>query len=348
MATVADVRLSGTTLDVLKRPIYEPINAPVPLEGVLGRFSSGDYNLTFNSVLFKFLLGLAGENGAGSNNKLLLLTKLQSLLQSTHFNDLDKFYGNVIGLSRLPSETYTQNPYTEALTAEEWDIVISADASYRHRCLMWVRAIMKGGSPEGMALAGLAASGVECDIVEQYRYLDDNTNPNLGKTSSRNEFIIVPRTPSLDLATERSIMRQVDKLRPTNTLPTIYSQPTTKVAVTPRAVSATSTGYQVQRFVTGRSDIQWPSLDPSKGYWITTTEQEAPSFAFMEAQETTIFITINTATSSSSHIGVFNSTQQSLFPVLAENTDPLFTFSASRSYAPSYAPIQVSSPWANR
>ena len=107
------------------------------------------------------------------------------------------------------------------------------------------------------------------------------------------------------------------------------------------------------RYVTGRSDIDWPDIDLSQGFWITSEEErEAPTFAFQDVQETTTFTTIIAAEASSEHIGPFNSFQRSLFAHLADNdffggVHHVHGFSAERSYAKATAPIGLTIPWVN-
>lgn len=353
MPTISEIKNSGTDISLVPRPIDEPLNAPSLLSERLDRFGD-NYNTSHNSSLYKLLVGLAGETGAGSLSKGMLYPKLQSALESTHYDDLDKLYGNPIGLSRLPEEIYTVDPRNSSLIQSQWDDVYAKDSSYRHRCLTWMRAIIAGGSPEGLSLAGEAATGIECDIIEQYKYLDNQRSDvvismaNRGLTSSRNEFILVPRTIYLSPAQHRQIITLVDRLRPVNTVPTVYVANRARTARAARAIFATSSAYNISRMVTGRTDINWPTPDPSQGLWITQTEQEAPTFAFMERQEALTFMTIASVTASSDHIGAFNKTQTSLFPYLAVNVDPLFQYDAAKSYAPSYAPLQLSITWMSR
>jgi hypothetical protein len=211
-----------------------------------------------------------------------------------------------------------------------------------------MRALLFGGSPIGMALAGEAASGVECDIFEQYKYLDDNTLSNLGRTTSRQEFVVIPRTPSLTQAQHREVVHRVNRLKPANTLATINQQDTGKTAVNIRGVIASSTAFYVKRLVTGRSDINWPTPDPSQGFWITTSEEEAPTASHIATQETSTYISIAHVQASSEHIGTFNGTERGLFPILGLNTDPFYISKASYSFVSNSTPISITSPWFQR
>lgn len=345
--SITDVRNAGP-VTVLKRPIYEPLNAPIRLTDILQQQFGSNYNITYDSNLYKFVVGLMGDNGVASLTRAALTAKIQGHLEATYYDDLDRLFGNAIGLPRLPEETYIQDPFNDVLTQSEWDQINAADASYRHRCLTWMRAIMFGGSPTGLSLAGEAATGFPCSIFEQYKYLDDNSLANLGQTTSRQEFIIIPRAPSLTQAEERELVRRVDRLKPANTLGTIVRKNQIQVAVASNSVAATSEGFHVKHLVTGRSDINWPAIDPSKGYWITNSEQEAPTASHIAPQEDITYLDISSATASSSMIGVFNSIQQGLFPSLAINQDPLYIYSADNSIVTSATPLSITAPWFQR
>lgn len=562
--SITDVRNAGP-VTVLKRPIYEPLNAPIRLTDILQQQFGSNYNITYDSNLYKFVVGLMGDNGVAALTRAALTAKIQGHLEATYYDDLDRLFGNAIGLPRLPEESYTQDPFNDVLTQAEWDQINAADASYRHRCLTWMRAIMFGASPTGLSLAGEAATGYPCSIFENYKYLDDNSlttlfykdavinaNPSLywrlgdlvgsatvadssgnghigtngtgvtlgepgalsgdsttsalfnntsgsqitssyspfivgskltfmgwayrststdydfiisgssnpwflidttsetvdwrpdgsnavtwsaawpgtgqwvhwaltwndatkiaelfingasqgtrnpaagftgtggtfqasnggnpfngymqevavfetilptptiqaiyaarnpgslGLTTSRQEFVIIPRAPSLTQAEERELVQRVDRLKPANTLGTIYRKSRVQVEVPASAVAASSEGFHVKHLVTGRSDINWPAIDPSKGYWITNSEQEAPTASHIAPQEDITYLDISSATASSSMIGVFNSIQQGLFPSLAINQDPLYIYSADNSIVTSATPLSITAPWFQR
>jgi hypothetical protein len=344
MTSISDIRLQGDSLVTNPHGIYEPLGAPSDLIKRLDRFGS-DYNLASDSHLFRYLLALCGESGAGELKKSLLYPKLQQTLESTHFTDLDRLYGGPLGLPRLSEEIYSIDPKNNILTQAQWNEVRAKDASYRARCLLWMRAIISGPTKQGIKLAAEAACGVECDVVEQYKYLDNPSEVfNFGVTNSRNEFIIIPQQQDLLDSDRRRIVRLVDKLRPLNTLPTIQGggYPRTEVGIT--AVDATSSRFQITTLVTGRSDVQWPAPDPSAGYWVTTSEQEAPTFSFMDRQEYVTYISVVDVTASSEHQGMFNADQRALFSNLG-SSDPLFLYSESYSYAKFFSPIRTSTQW---
>lgn len=350
MPTLQQISNNGLTLNLPIRPINAGVNAPGLLANNLGRFGE-NYDLSTGSNLFKLLLALCGEAGTGSLKKNLLYPKLQQGLNSTHFTDLDRLYGSPLGLPRLPEEMYTQDPRNQALTQDQWDVIISADAQYRSRCLMWMRAIIAGSSPAGIALAGEAALGVRCSVLERYQYLENLNSDqpvsmqNIGRTNSPNEFIVIPEVLTTTQAEQRAAAQLLDRLRPMNSIPSVLPGAPTTSTISITGVVASSESFYVQRFVTGNSNINWPAVNLDEGLWITTTQREAPTFAFMGGQESLTVIKVVNVETSSEHIGDFNSNEKQLFGVLNQSIPPFFTFSAANSYSGGYTPIQMNVPW---
>lgn len=350
MATITEIRQVGTTFLLPNNGIYEPLVGPENLRNHLGRFED-NYDLSNNSHLFRFLSALCGEAGAGSIKKAMMLPRLQQQLEATHFTDLDRLYGSPLGLPRFKEEIYTIDPRNEVMTQAAWQDVRIKDASYRARCLTWMRAVIEGPTPRGLALAGEAALGVECDIIERYLYLEnlasDRPVPtqNIGQTNSRNEFIVVPRTPELQESEKRRVMKLIDKLRPLNTISSTYSSDTPRLNRPVSEVSASTETFFIDRYVTGRPDIDWPPVDSSQAYWIQRgIEVEVPYYAFMQKEESATYISIVNVTATSEQLGPFNPKQRAIFPHLRDDA-PYRGYSATYSYANSFAPLQLSTPW---
>jgi hypothetical protein len=352
MTTVADVRATGTELVTASMPILEPINAQEIFKNKLNRFGD-NYSISNTSHLFRFLVALCGEAGAGSLKKEMLLPRLEQTLEATHFNDLDRLYGNSLGLPRLSTEVYALDPINEILTQNNWQEIRSKDSSYRERCLIWMRAIIEGPTPLGIRLAAEAAIGVECDVFERYKYVENITSDSpitvndIGQTDSPNEFVIIPREPDITEQEKRRIRRLIDKLRPVNTIPSVIDGDYLRTQYPVANIASSSDRFNVVRLVTGRPDVTWPTVDLSQGYWIEGgVEKEAPTYAFMDRQESVTYLTIEDATSSSIHVGRFNAPQASLFSNLSSQFDPLLQFTANKAFTKSIAPVAVSIPWA--
>lgn len=152
------------------RPL--PYLVPRSILQKAAHFSESYWKLDFDSIVFKLLDALCGDSGAGNNKKALFVSRLQSSLDSTYFQDLDAFYFGVLGFPRHLSESYDYNPYSNALTVQQWIEVILKDARYRARCLDLMAAFNHGSSPFGVRMACKAVLGVDCDIFELWKYLD--------------------------------------------------------------------------------------------------------------------------------------------------------------------------------
>jgi hypothetical protein len=349
VATITELRLAGTNLPVANTSINEPINAPEFLKDKLERFGP-HYDLGPNSHLYRFILALAGDSGAGMLKRELLYPRLQSTLEATHFTDLDRLYGDPLGLPRISSELYDVDPRSQALDQATWQEIKIKDAAYRARCLIWMRAIIAGSTLEGVALAAEAACGVECDIFERYLHVENQASDLViplsahGVTGSRNEFVIIPRVPDLTQAERRRIIRMVDRIRPVNSLPTIESGNWLRTEQMISNVASSSDYFYVRRLVTGRGDVEWPDVDLNKGLWVTTAEQEAPTFAFMDRQESVTYLSIVNATASTEHQGQFSGDQRAIFPHLRDDQPTLF-YAASKSIASAVVPVTLTTPW---
>jgi hypothetical protein len=298
--------------------------------------------------LFRYLAALCGEAGAGSLKKELLLPRLALQLENTQFLNLDRLYGDALALPRLSTEVYTVDPENQILTQAQWDDVKAKDATYRERCLLWMRAIFEGPTPRGLELAAEAALGTECDVFEQYRYLDNPGITNYGVFNSRNEFIIIPRTNTITDRERRRLRRLIDKIKPSNTVSTVFLGSAVRTARVINGVASSSNKFYVKRLVTGRTDVTWPAADPNAGTWVVAgVANEAPVFAFMDRQEAVTYIDVASVTSSSSHTGSFNAQQQSLFSNLAKNYDEFTYFPGTSANAQNIAPLNIQQGWVN-
>jgi hypothetical protein len=355
MPSLSELNNGQITLVLDDNSILEPLNAPNAFRHHLYRFGE-HYDLSVDSHLYRFLLALCGEGGAGSLKKEMLFTKLQQRLDSTYFRDLDRLYGSPLGLPRLSAEIYTVDPHNDALTQEQWRDVKAKDAVYRNRCLTWMRALIAGPTKKGLQLAAEAALGVECDIVEQYAYLDnqDSDDPltltNYGTTGSRSEFIIIPRAPSISMEERRRTMALLDRLRPVNSLPTLSAVgDNIRIDRPALTVDSTSESFYITRTVTGRQDVDWPEPDPGLGLWIVAGEgREAPTTAFADKSETVTFVTIDSITASSEHTGSFNKQQRDLFVHLSSTLDPFLSYEATDAVASAAVPLQMTTTWTTR
>ena len=79
------------------------------------------YSKKRSSHMVRLLDALCGGAGVEAARNHLMLKRLQTSLDETHYNDLDEFYGRVLGFRRLESESYAFDPRTRLVTKEQED-----------------------------------------------------------------------------------------------------------------------------------------------------------------------------------------------------------------------------------
>lgn len=145
---------------------------PTSIYERLRHFPDNVYDLSPESKLVKFLKVLLGDAGAGQLRKQLLIQRMQSTLQGSHFYDLDRFYGPLFGLKRSVTELLDFNPYLQTATREQWEEAHAKDASFRSRIEQFARALTYGATPTGMELIAEALLSVDVDVYESYTKAD--------------------------------------------------------------------------------------------------------------------------------------------------------------------------------
>lgn len=153
---------SGTSLLV---PDYR-------VEEQLSHFPEELYDLRPESHLVRLMKALLGDSGAGQLRKRYMMARLQTVMSSTHFFDLDAFYGAIFGINRRRSEVLRFNPYRSLATPDEWDRAHASDSSFRERIVALAKAIPMGATPRGMQTAAEAITGTPCDVVENWARMD--------------------------------------------------------------------------------------------------------------------------------------------------------------------------------
>jgi hypothetical protein len=148
----------------------------------LSHFPEDLYDLRAESHLVRFLKVLMGESGVGVLRKRYLLCQLEQALDSTHFYDLDRFYGALFGARRGILGALPVDPMESVCTPDGWDEVHEYDARFRERIIKLARAITLGGTPMGMQALAEALTQVECDVYEVWSILDSYGPAGLART----------------------------------------------------------------------------------------------------------------------------------------------------------------------
>jgi len=180
-------------------PVIEALAGQISIDRLMERFPEEVYNRSRDSHLYRLVATLCGESGAGLLKKQSLLARLKNEAGLINFNEIDSFYGQVLNFRRLKREIYVYDPYDESLEKEVWDKIHSMDNSYKKRVVLYLQSTRYGNAPRGIELAAEAASGLEVEVVENYRYLFDQKSDDplgllqVGNTEQHEEFVIIPQ-----------------------------------------------------------------------------------------------------------------------------------------------------------
>jgi len=218
-------------------------------------------------------------------------------MENIYFSDLDYIFGGIGFLERTTSESYPYDPANDMLTSDQWDEVRVKDAWYRARIRDFFIAAGKGGTPDGIRMATIAATSVDCDIYEVWRYMDNfGLTASLGRApvATRSEFVVAPHKSNLGQKELRLLKQMLTRIAPLDSIVTVN---TAGLAVhTPVAIAAAaadSSYFEVQKIVTGSpilADLPAPEvmaidLRPSEQWLLSGNPTLAPYAAFNITQE---------------------------------------------------------------
>lgn len=195
MTDVPSPTFSGT---IDQSFFIEPLSGPQDPNSLLDRFPDELYDKSPDTHFIRFMYSLLGPAGVGWLSKNYLDARLKLFQGGFQTFDIEKFYGNPFGFSRILSEEFETDP-VGLLPREQWDAIRAQDESYRNRSITFFNAARTGNTPAGMELA--AQSGVDhpVEVIENYRFLfdqhsDDSLSlPYFGQTTALEEFIVLPR-----------------------------------------------------------------------------------------------------------------------------------------------------------
>lgn len=160
--------------------VTDPLSTTQRASDRMRHFYPDLYDLSPESHLSRFVKVLLGDAGIGGLSKQFAVARQQSLLLTTRYNDLDRFYGAALGFRRMSSETLDISPYTADATPEQWDLMDARDAAYRARIEAFARSLPLGGTPAGMVALAESVLGSKCRITETYTLIDEGNTANPG------------------------------------------------------------------------------------------------------------------------------------------------------------------------
>lgn len=288
-----------------------PSQAPFPLmpskstELRMEHFDENVYVADSTTLLYKFMDAMCGDAGAGSLKKEVFLQRLSGAIAGIYGSDLDYIFGNVHFLSRAPSESYDYDTMVQMLTSDQWDEVMVKDAWFRARITEFFNACTSGGTVDGIRQAVHAALSVDCEVMENWRYIDNfGLGENVGRApfSARNEATIVPHKATLEPRDRRLLRDMLDRITPQDSIMTISTEGLSVSTPIPiRAVTADSTYFEVQKVVTGTPvldgmpppELLAIDLDPTEEWLFSRSPELAPYAQFNITSEYGYFYLIS-------------------------------------------------------
>lgn len=354
----------NTTLGQSNTPsvdvIVEPYNAPIDVIKHARKFFPEEvYNLSSETILYKFLSALLGDAGVGGMKKAITYARTQQTLSNVHFDDLDTLFTGPFEFVRQSGEIYNTDPANDLLTDAQWLEVRSKDANYRSRALDYVKGVNLGPTEQGYKLIARAATGQDAEIYEQWQYYDDVNSdspvgfPNLGNTGLRGEIVVLPYTNGLTQQQTKHLNDAFNRVKSMTTPISFSAQGSAATNIPAKTVVSSSDFFYVQKTVTANPSIDYPTVTSSgsaiNNLWIVPGQStEAPTYAFSNAQESITYAPIQSASASSYHTGPFNQIQQSVFGYLQNVPSALTNFSADQSYVDNSNSLEISTPWSVR
>lgn len=112
-------------------------------------------------------------------NKAVLVEQLTEAVDDMQFFQLDRVFGALLAFQRIDLELYTSMSAEQLasltdcdleITNDQWEEIMLKDAAYRERIKAYLKAIQLGGTVDGIKWAYRAATGKECDVLENFRY----------------------------------------------------------------------------------------------------------------------------------------------------------------------------------
>jgi|GEM_PF-6867674 len=380
--------MSRPTYDALvdEQYLIEALTSSGNIVSYLDNFPEEVFNTSPDSRLYKFLYTLIGPAGVSFLKLNYFYARLQLEEHGFNFDQLDKLYGNPFRFARNFDESYLESS-KNVLDADSWALIKSLDEAYRQRAIDYFHAARLGPTVEGMRLAAKSALGYNTRIIENYQHIfnqhtDQILNYNFNINANRNgyynteEFTVIPNDPApselksdstaevlnvfanaenlkeVDAQTMRLLRDAVENLKPMNTVLNTSLGQADSYPIDIKSASASSEFYQVTKFVTGNSNINWPTQsgnDFNSVYWVEAdVEKEAPRNHNDFQQHYQGFYKPNSVTASSYAVGSLNNNSALITKFSAlKNLSNSGIWSANQALADYPEPISVTRQNAN-
>ena len=248
-----------------------PISTISATRSRLAHFAEDVYDLSAESHIIKILKVLLGGAGVGGVQRAIILCRMQQALGSTHFFDLDAFYGAILGARRNHREHLECDPRSETCAPEMWDEIMIRDGEYRARVARFAAAVHRGCTIEGLRGVAEAMIGERCDMFEgwmlsnlAYRtwastdaltwaqtdamWWTDIEFESTGIPVPRHLVTVRPSVP-LDLGEIYDLERALDRVKPAHSLIDVVPSIGSHAVTVPIKVYADSSRWDVRQEV---------------------------------------------------------------------------------------------------
>lgn len=251
------------------------------------------------TILYKLMDALCGSSGAGRLIQEIFMSRANNALQTISYRELDYIFGHMNLVSRSSAESYTYDPGTQMLTADQWNEVRVKDAWFRARIKAYFDAISTGATPLGVRKCVFAALGVDADLYEVWRYrdafgLDSGFTFGRAPSTAGNELVIRPHKDTLSPQEFRQCRDMLKRMMPVDVIITISLEGLAVTAPVPvNAGAADSTYYEVQKTVTPSPiiatlpppELLAIDLDPTEEWLFKGSPELAPYAAYNISSE---------------------------------------------------------------
>lgn len=260
-------------------------------------FDEDVFDMSPSSHLYHLLEALSGEAGAADVVKQSLIARANESIETTWFRDLDDLFGDMLGLPRMPEESYDIDPENDLLTEQEMIEIELKDAWYRARLKDLLTGLQHGGTAEGFKFIARAITSVDADLYEAWRYRQRYDSVGRLTPLADRELIVVPQKQSISEQERRHFMLVADRLKPADSIVTMTTDGLAVHTVFDiKNAAADSSYFEIRKTVTqsiNMKDIPPPEYLPEELHagekWLYYLQEgekgEAPAAPFNTCQE---------------------------------------------------------------
>ncbi len=288
--------------------VVYPLNLPQTLLWKVRNFPDNVYNFNPTDNLTKMMSILLGGAGTGQIDQIYTAARINQ--ENLEFSDLDNILGGLLNTRRLVTEMYTttSNPFTDQLSIENWEDVISKDSAYRERLNGVSSSHLQGATPLGMRNIADATNSLENKIVEVWNVTTSGTTISGTNYQTRgfgvNETLIIPLVPS-DLPfnndLQRDTLQSLYNLKPTGNIVSISTSGINSYNnLSYTVTSGNSEFFYLNRQVIANgintpSSVSTTSNNTvrSRYFLKNNTSVNAPHFAHLLTSESSTDVTLN-------------------------------------------------------